>query len=117
MRIDTKIDKIIESLKETNNLKDAIFTQHLGIIRNNLKVIESAKNQMDEDSRKNNVQYGFNTYRKQTIAHPGIKMIQSAEKTIMSCFRQLGVKPEVSKKEVMTPLMQLQKHMDANRNQ
>ena len=75
-------------------------------------MIESAKIQIKNDSKANNVGYGFLFYRKLIIAHPGIKMIEASEKIILSCFRQLNIKPQIPKKEIMTPLMKLQQKMN-----
>lgn len=109
-----KIKEIIESFKDKDILPDSVFTQNLEIISHNLEIIEAAKNQIKKDSIEKNVAYGFHIVNTYIVAHPGVKMIEASEKMIMSCFRQLDIKPEASKKEVMTPLMQLQKKMKTN---
>jgi hypothetical protein len=106
------IDKIIESLKDKDFLNDSVFTQNLEIIRHNLIIIKSSKEQVSKDSKKEKVGYGFHITNGYLCVHPGVKMIEAAEKAIMSCFRQLDIKPEASKKEELTPLMKLQKKMN-----
>jgi phage terminase small subunit len=111
------IDKIIESFKDKDILPVSVFAQNLEIIRHNLEIIEASKSQIKKDSLEKNVAYGFHIVNTYIVAHPGVKIIEASEKLIMSCFRQFGVKPEISKKEIMTPLMKLQKNMRADRNQ
>ena len=106
-----KINKILASFKKKDILADSIFTQNLDIIRHNLQIIESAKVQARKDSKDQKVSYGFHKVNQYIVAHPGIKMIEAAEKAMMSCFRQMDIKPEALKEFKESPLMLLQKSM------
>jgi hypothetical protein len=111
MERQTKIDKIIESLKDRDIIGDSLYTQNLEIIRHNLNVIQQSDFQIKDDAKENGLRYGFHKINGYVCSHPGVKMIEASEKAIMSCFRQLDIKPEATKKEEITPLMELQKRM------